>query len=48
MDNRIRVLVENGIALKQRSLFVVVGDKGREQVDHSIAIAIGGCEDATC
>jgi N-acetyltransferase 10 len=32
IDNRIRVLIENGIILKQRSFFVVVGDKGRDQV----------------
>lgn len=32
IDNRIRVLIENGIISRQRSLFVVVGDKGRDQV----------------
>ena len=32
MDARIRTLVENNVALKQRSLFVIVGDKGRDQV----------------
>jgi N-acetyltransferase 10 len=31
IDNRIRVLIENGIISHQRSLFVVVGDKGRDQ-----------------
>eukprot|EP00887_Chlorella_sp_A99_P003429 scaffold7.g3429.t1 len=32
VDSRIRTLVENGVKLRQRSLFVVVGDKGRDQV----------------
>uniref|UniRef100_A0A8B9H9A8 N-acetyltransferase 10 n=1 Tax=Astyanax mexicanus TaxID=7994 RepID=A0A8B9H9A8_ASTMX len=32
VDNRIRVQIENGVALHHRSLFVVVGDHGRDQV----------------
>ena len=32
VDNRIRTLVENCVKLRQRSLFVIVGDKGRDQV----------------
>ncbi len=32
VDSRIRTLVENGVALHHRSLFVVVGDHGRDQV----------------
>jgi N-acetyltransferase 10 len=32
IDNRIRVLIENGVQSRQRSLFVCVGDKGRDQV----------------
>jgi N-acetyltransferase 10 len=32
LDSRIRTLVENGVKLRQRSLFVIVGDKGRDQV----------------
>ncbi|KAJ3595939.1 hypothetical protein NHX12_002348 [Muraenolepis orangiensis] len=32
IDNRIRVQIENGVALKHRTLFVVVGDRGRDQV----------------
>lgn len=32
IDNRIRVLIENGIAEKHRSMFVIVGDKARDQV----------------
>lgn len=36
VDNRIRVLIENGVQKKQRSLFVVVGDKGKDQVSCTI------------
>jgi hypothetical protein len=32
IDNRIRVLIENGVTVGQRTMFVVVGDKGRDQV----------------
>ena len=32
MDSRIRTLVENCVALRQRSLYVIVGDKGRDQI----------------
>ncbi|XP_066439613.1 RNA cytidine acetyltransferase [Eleutherodactylus coqui] len=32
IDNRIRVLIENGVAEKHRSFFVIVGDHGRDQV----------------
>jgi hypothetical protein len=32
IDNRLRVLIENGIRTFHRSLIVVVGDKGRDQV----------------
>ncbi|KAF6202384.1 hypothetical protein GE061_004783 [Apolygus lucorum] len=32
IDNRIRTLIENGIKLHHRTMFVVVGDKGRDQV----------------
>lgn len=32
VDNRIRVLVENGVSLHQRTLFIIVGDKARDQV----------------
>ena len=32
MDSRIRTLVENCHKLRQRSMFVIVGDKGRDQV----------------
>ena len=32
IDSRIRTLVENCHKLRQRSMFVIVGDKGRDQV----------------
>lgn len=32
IDNRIRVVIENGVAVGHRTMFVVVGDKGRDQV----------------
>ena len=32
IDNRIRTLIDNGVAWRYRSLFVVVGDHGRDQV----------------
>ncbi|XP_037307846.1 RNA cytidine acetyltransferase [Pungitius pungitius] len=32
VDNRIRVQIENGVALHHRTIFVVVGDRGRDQV----------------
>ena len=42
VDNRIRVLVENGVALRQRSMFIIVGDRGRDQV--SGGRGVGRCE----
>ncbi|CAD6186507.1 unnamed protein product [Caenorhabditis auriculariae] len=32
LDNRIRALIENGVASGHRTLFAIVGDKGRDQV----------------
>lgn len=32
IDNRIRVLIENGVLSGHRTMFVIVGDKGRDQV----------------
>uniref|UniRef100_A0A452GXN6 RNA cytidine acetyltransferase n=1 Tax=Gopherus agassizii TaxID=38772 RepID=A0A452GXN6_9SAUR len=32
VDNRIRVLIENGMAERHRTLFVLVGDHGKDQV----------------
>lgn len=38
IDNRIRVLLENGIKQNHRSLFVIVGDKGKDQVFYALNI----------
>ena len=32
IDNRLRVLIENGVQTGHRSMFVIVGDKARDQV----------------
>ena len=32
IDPRVRTLVENGVTLRQRTMFVLVGDRGRDQV----------------
>lgn len=32
IDNRIRVMIENGVKLGHRTMFIIVGDKGRDQV----------------
>ncbi|XP_065343635.1 RNA cytidine acetyltransferase [Cloeon dipterum] len=32
IDNRIRLLIENGVKLGHRTMFAIVGDKGRDQV----------------
>lgn len=32
VDPRIRMMIENGVKSKQRTMFVIVGDKGRDQV----------------
>jgi N-acetyltransferase 10 len=32
IDSRIRTLVENCVKTRHRSLFIIVGDKGRDQV----------------
>lgn len=32
VDERIRTLIENGVKLRHRSMFVIIGDKSRDQV----------------
>ncbi|ONK79120.1 uncharacterized protein A4U43_C01F3140 [Asparagus officinalis] len=32
VDDRIRTLIENGVKLRHRSMFVIVGDKSRDQI----------------
>lgn len=34
IDNRIRVMIENGVKLGHRTMFIVVGDKARDQVNY--------------
>lgn len=36
LDNRIRILIENGVATGHRSMFVIIGDKGKDQVLFSL------------
>ena len=38
VDNRIRILIENGVAKQHRSLFVIVGDRGKDQVCDFVAL----------
>ena len=35
IDNRIRLMIENGVGAKHRSMFVIVGDQGKDQVGHN-------------
>jgi len=32
IDNRIRILIENGVTLGHRTMFAIVGEKARDQV----------------
>jgi N-acetyltransferase 10 len=32
VDNRIKILIENGVKERKRSMFVIIGDRGRDQV----------------
>ncbi|RZC44042.1 hypothetical protein C5167_036993 [Papaver somniferum] len=32
VDDRIKTLIENGVKTRHRSIFVIVGDKSREQI----------------
>jgi len=32
VDSRIKTLIENGVRLGHRTMLVIVGDKGREQI----------------
>ena len=32
IDNRIRTLIENGVKLNQRTLMIIIGDNGKDQV----------------
>jgi hypothetical protein len=32
IDDKIKILIENAISMNERSMFIVVGDRGRDQV----------------
>jgi len=32
VDSRVRTLIENGVKMRHRTMFVIVGDKGKDQV----------------
>lgn len=32
IDSRIRTLIENGVKLNQRTLMIIIGDNGKDQV----------------
>lgn len=32
VDDRIRTMIENGVKARHRSMFVIIGDKSRDQV----------------
>lgn len=34
VDPRIKTVIENAIKLRHRGIFVIVGDRGRDQVTH--------------
>ena len=36
IDNRIRVLIENGVQQKHRTFFVIVGNKAKDQVSYAM------------
>ena len=36
IDSRIRTLIENGVKLNQRTLMIIIGDNGKDQVARSI------------
>lgn len=38
IDNRIRVMIENGVKLGHRTMFLLVGDKSRDQVRKRVLI----------
>ena len=43
VDSRVRTLIENGVAAHHRSFFVLVGDKGREQV-RRVPVLAAACD----
>jgi hypothetical protein len=43
VDSRIRTLVENCAKLRQRGMFVIIGDKGRDQVCACVCVPVCVC-----
>jgi len=43
VDQRIRTLVENSVKLHQRSMFVIVGDRGRDQARRVARLRAARC-----
>lgn len=39
IDNRIRILIENGMVVGHRTLVVLVGDKSRDQVSFNVSLS---------
>ncbi len=46
VDSRVRTLIENGVALNQRTFFVLVGDRGKDQVGSGVRLDLPRA--ATC
>jgi N-acetyltransferase 10 len=47
VDRRIKILIENGIKTRQRSIFLIVGDRGKDQVPlflFNSPISFPGCQ----
>ena len=42
IDNRIRILIENDLAMGRRSMFVVTGDKARDKVNEGRLVVVAG------
>jgi N-acetyltransferase 10 len=32
IDDKIKILIENAISMNERAMFIIVGDRGRDQV----------------
>ncbi len=40
VDDRIRKLIENGVVTKHRSMFVIIGNKGKDQASTKQSVTI--------
>lgn len=41
IDNRLRVMIENGVKLGHRTMFFIIGNKARDQVSEKFLKRIG-------